>query len=83
MLKVTIELFSANDGRHEILHEAIIYNDATGTHEKGNYVGILSRKGGLTATRGNQWKAVEVEDFPRLRKNSWHLLKQILDKAIK
>lgn len=82
MLKITIELISARTGIRSILHEAIIANDGTGTQTKGNYNAILSRKGGLTATRGNVWKTTEIEKFPRKAKNSWHLLKQVLDKVI-
>lgn len=83
MLKITIELISARTGKRSILHEAIIANDATGTATRGNYNAILSRKGGLTSTRGNVWKSTELKHFPRKAKNSWHLLKQILDTVIK
>lgn len=83
MIKVTVELISAIDGHHEILGEAIIHNDTTGSKTRGNYRAIFSRRGGLTATRGNVYRNAAVFDFPRQRLNAWHLLHRALENALK
>ena len=77
MIKITVELISARDGHREILHEALLYNDGTGTKTSGNYELYLGKKGytfqNVYEGRGH-YRRGKVKNFPRLRKNSWHLI---------
>lgn len=81
MIRITVELLSARDGHVETLGQAIIYNDATGTPEDGNYVAKLSRRGGFKpkAEKLGIWRMAAVKGFPRKRFNVWYLLREALD----
>lgn len=68
MIIITAELVSAIDGHHEVLGQAVIYNDGTGTATKGNYEVLLNRK------RMRVWKQGHVDGFPRKRLNVWDLM---------
>lgn len=89
MLKVTVDLISARDGHTETLGQAIIYNDATGTQQRGNYHALFSRRGGFkrpqsptsAADQRNVWRSTDVQDYPRERYNVWYLLAEALKNA--
>jgi hypothetical protein len=89
VIKVTVELISANDGHTETLGQGIIYNDATGTWKRGNYQALFSRRGGFkrpksatsAADQRNVWRSTDVKDFPRERYNVWFLLAEALKNA--
>ena len=72
MLKITVELVSAiHPSRSKILGVATIANDASGTHEAGNYRVTLSK----WAPMENQvWKAGAVTGFDRKKRGAWDLL---------
>lgn len=59
----------------EVIAEATIANDGTGTWTRGNYVYDLEHKG-----RG--FREGVVEDFPRESLNVWDLLFRILRDAV-
>lgn len=67
MLKVTIELTDARTGKVKILGVGRIFNDGSGTPERGDYVVMLS-------THGRKMRAKRVENFPRLKRGPWDLL---------
>ena len=74
MLKVTIDLISANGSEYDKrLGTAIIYNDATGTPTRGNYVAELHGQSGKLL------HLTEVRDFPRKTRTAWDLLYRALD----
>jgi len=55
MLYVKIELWPKGDRkRATTLHEGVIYNDATGTEQRGNYVGRFSKRGGFKHADGRE-----------------------------
>ncbi len=85
MIKITVELISAIDGHREMLGEAIIYNDGTGTPTRGNYHAIFGKKG-KTVPPGllpeYAYRTSEVKNFPRQTKNAWWLLCAALNKAL-
>lgn len=68
MIVVRVELWPLGDeSRKTELACAEIYNDASGTNSKGNYVYNLFHK-------GRAFRSGKVTGFPRLRLNSWDLL---------
>lgn len=78
MIRVTIELVPYGDeARAEVLHEILIANDGSGTLARGNYAASLTRRSSAAV-----WKTARVDDFPRQRKNAYHLLKAVLDQVI-
>jgi hypothetical protein len=87
MLYLRIELWPKGQrDKSRLLHEAVIANDGTGNANRGNYKAHLSRKGGFGKGSNlpkmdcsNIWKSFEVKSFHRKVKNSWHLLKNILE----
>jgi hypothetical protein len=78
VIRVTVELFSAIDGHHEVLGVAEIYNDASGTPNLGNYEYILSPRNVPNKT----WKKGNIEGFPRKRLLAWDLLYRCLKDAV-
>ena len=81
MIRVTVELFSAIDGHHEILGQGFIYNDGSGTNHRGNYEVLLGRKGekfNHPHQMHRVYRAGRVENFPRNSKNAWWLLLEAL-----
>lgn len=78
MLYVRIELWPhGNKAASEVIGEAYIANDGTGTSERGNYnFKILGKR-----ERILKIKASRVMDFPRQSYHVWYLLKRILNVA--
>lgn len=71
MIKVTVELVSANSGDVTTLGIATISNDGTGTNELGNYDVTLSK----WAPKEHQtWRAGTVTGFNRRTRGAWDLL---------
>jgi len=80
VIRVTVELVPRGDEkRARILCRGIIANDGSGTLRRGNYRFALSQQGRLT-TKAREG---EVNDFPRLSKNVWWLLREVLNQAFK
>lgn len=77
MLRVTVELVPFGVGKPQTIGTMIIGNDGSGTPTKGNYVYRIN----LERKRG--WRGGKVKGFSRKRYNAWHLLKLILEDAIK
>lgn len=74
MIVVKIELWplGLKHARRE-LGRIVIANDSTGDKSVGNYDAVL------TQSKTNRlWKHVRVQNFPRLRKNVYSLLKEVL-----
>ena len=71
MLKIPIQLYFGGFGPPEELARVIIWNDATGTKEIGNYRYEISHKGELLGQG-------EIKNFPRLEETSVRLLYLIL-----
>jgi hypothetical protein len=76
VIRITIELVSANTGVTSRLASATITNDGTDTSGKGNYDAFFYLK-----QRGI-WRTARVEKFPRKYKNVWHLVRQALNDAL-
>ena len=73
MIKITIELFRhGNPDDREILGTAKIYNDLSGTPERGNYKYKLSKKSGKI------WRKGEIKGFARKSRSAWRLLYLVL-----
>lgn len=77
MIKVTVELQSAKTGETTLLGTAVIANDGFGTSSRGTYGAIFGLK------RKRHWRGAYVEGFPRKSKNVWHLLRELLNDALK
>lgn len=87
MIYIRIELWPKGDFvNKKVLNEAIIINTGKGTVTNGIYKTFLSRRGGFKRSekdliRGNVknvLREIDVNDFPRKRKNIWNLLKRCL-----
>lgn len=75
MLKVTIELWPHGDEeRKRTLGTIDIWNDATGTHEVGNYTVRLSKELDQVKKKGGAWRKGKVTGFARLKKGPYDLL---------
>lgn len=76
MIKIIIELWPfGNEQKKEVIAEAIIRNNGTGSWYSGNYTTVLRSKGRV-------WKQGETKGFPRKKQNIWRLLKKILNDII-
>lgn len=83
MLRITIELWPGGDpARKQTLHVADIYNTlTTPDNSTGDYGARFYRKGPIKdglLYRPKPIRVAGVKSFPRLRKNAWHLLAQVL-----
>jgi len=73
MIKITVELHRFGDSNDkELLAEAKIYNDCTGTKTRGNY------KYKLWRVRKTPWKTGRIEGFERQTESVWKLLYLVL-----
>ena len=75
MLRIKIELVPY--GKEDLTRQigsVIISNDGTGTHTVGNYKYTLSDETG--SIKG------ELKEFKRVKGNAFHLLRDVLDKAL-
>jgi hypothetical protein len=76
MLRITIE--KVPFGVEELTHAICvgeIWNDCSGTTERGSYQFKLYAK-------GKKWKSGKVTGFPRLKQNAWQLLALCLKEAL-
>ena len=79
MIRVTVDLVphGEEDGK-KVIGILEIWNNATGTSEKGNYCFRISEE-----SEPNIWLCGKISGFPRLQSQSWHLiylcLKNILE----
>lgn len=83
MIRVTVELISANGrDRDRVLGVADICNIG-GTETRGNY-GVQIFKGWTKklGKRQTLWKELEIKDFPRKKLGGWDLLYRILKQAV-
>lgn len=69
MIRVTIELVSANSGKVSTLGTATITNDGTGSEENSNYDVVFSKFGGHGV-----WRSGRVEGFDRKHRGGFDLL---------
>lgn len=76
MIRVTIELISANTGKTTVLGRMNITNDGTGTKKRGNYNGMLWRHMGKGHSRAG--RTGRVENFPRESYVVWRLIYRML-----
>lgn len=92
MIKVTVELVPFGQEDHpgrQVLGEAIIYNDGTGTDKIGNYRAMFGKRDGHLSrpprdygrTWLGTWRESRVEGFPRKRLLVWDLLYRALHGA--
>ena len=84
MIRVTIDIIRASNGRIERMGEMLIANDGTGTHDTGNYDVRVLRKGawGLGWTdKTSVTRTGRVEHYPRLSYNVWRLISRALRSA--
>lgn len=80
MIRITVELVPLGiESRARVIARGTITNDGTGSPKLGNYRYRLSKQGTTTALT----RAGDIKDFPRLRKNVWHLLRLVLNSAFK
>lgn len=73
MITVIVRLDKANGIGSEEVEVLTIYNDNTGTYERGNYkFAITNRERDITG---------HIEDFPRTEKDVWSLILEVLKKV--
>ena len=78
MIKVTIELWPHGyEANKLLLGTILIANTGTGTKSRGNYDVVLMNKKHTKPLRIGR-----VENFPRLSKNVYHLLKKALENTL-
>lgn len=87
MLKVSIKLISAIDGSEKDW-EGLIFNDGTGTPERGNYLAAFGPKGGRlkphqirAQLKQRGWHYAKLTGFSRKRKGPWSLLRELLEQV--
>lgn len=78
MLVVKVELHSAITGQVSEIGRMVIYNDGTGTKDRGNYVTNLLRKG----TTDKVQRRGFVTNYPRLSYSVWELVKRALTTVV-
>ncbi len=79
MIKIIVELHPYGDeSRKQVLSEAKIWNDGTGTKTRGNYKFQI-----LTQGSSGIWKSGSLANFPRKQKNVWYLLFLCLNSILK
>lgn len=72
MIKITVELLPyGNEINKKILGSAKIWNDGTGTKNKGNYCFQLFGK-------SRKLREGEIKNFSRLKKHAWYLIQEML-----
>lgn len=87
MIVISVDLWNANTGAIENIGRAVIYNDGTGSHERGNYVVEIARRGSSlehdmkTRTRRfpKTTRKGAVKDHPRLSAPIWTLVRKALE----
>lgn len=77
MIRIKIELLSARTGLISRIGEIDIWNDATGTHKRGNYKFVLRKMD--NHGRVSSIKDGELKGFPRLSYTVFELLKRCLN----
>lgn len=77
MIRVTVELLSARDGRREVLGTMLISNTADGTDDLRNYSVEVMRKGTLNAVQ----RRGRVMAFPSKAYNIWRLVSRAVRSA--
>lgn len=78
MIRVTIEMVPRGDeSKARIIAQGRIFNDGSGTFQRGNYGYWLSQSRRLTVAS----REGSVRNFPRSAKNVWHLLALVLNTA--
>ncbi len=80
MLVVKVELHSAITGEVQELGRTVIWNDATGTKQLGNYRVAVCGEGSTDYTQPQH--AGWVTDYPRLTANIWNLVLRSLLSAL-
>lgn len=84
MLRVTIELVSANTGKTTKIGQMLIANTGTGTPTRGNYIARVLRKNSWPKDGEAFWnsgkvdRACRVENYPRKALVVWRLVARSL-----
>jgi hypothetical protein len=77
MIRITVELHSYRTGKVTKLGQMDISNDGTSmTTRRGTYDADIWLK------RKKPWRTAHVADFPRLSRNVWYLVYQLLGDAL-
>lgn len=72
MIKITVELLPFGfEKKKKLLGSMVIYNDATGSHDIGNYKFHISK---WEPKEKEIWKTGEVKGFDRIKRGCWDLL---------
>lgn len=81
MIVVSVDLHSAITGRKKNLGRVIIYNDGTGTIERGNYEAkAFKASSGLTNwSKRKPIRGGQVKDHPRKFVSVWNLVAKALN----
>lgn len=81
MIVVKVELHNANNGEISEIGRAIIFNDGSGTAERGNYGVRIGRKGNTlnAAILSHPQKQAKVLDYPRQSYTVWELVRRSLN----
>ena len=75
MIITEMKLHSAITGQISTLVKVIIFNDGTGTFERGNYQWIIKGRNGRQMKRGN------LQNWPRNSKPPLALLQRVINDA--
>lgn len=75
MIVVKVEPHSAATGKVTEIGRMVIANDGTGSHDRGNYIARLMRRGTIDVVQ----KTAEVRDYARLSCPVWNLVKLCLE----
>jgi hypothetical protein len=81
VILVRVILRSAIDGHEEVLGEATITNDGTGSSEVANYDVTLFKGARYSSRAGTVWKRGRVQGFVR-KLGPWRLLRDGLVAAL-
>jgi hypothetical protein len=78
MLIITVELHSAITGKVTEIAKMKLYNDGTGTSQKGNYAGVTYRGKDDALIQEKTNRTGSVKNYPRLNLHVWNLIARML-----
>lgn len=75
MIVVKVELHSARTGKVTEVGRLLIANDGTGTPRRGNYTGVLLRRGSTKRVQ----RTARLLDYPRQSYTVWEFVRRMLN----
>lgn len=82
MIRVTVELWPFGwETNKRTIAVLDVYNDGTGTPERGNYKFRVYRRPGVKRPLSAKGRSGEVKNYPRQAYPVWELIRRVLNEA--